>query len=187
MATYWSRKCGSCGYSVSGRVYSFSSDGTIGPPVTICPECNHVQKVKWHCEWVQMSTLMKLFCVTGYSRLVFVSVLVGSIAGLFIMGRVLGSESGVILFVGAMVGGILGSLLSYPFAVKSKAFLSAYAYSLYRTDNEAYRKLLDLPDITAYMTSIPFYTLTQEQEDEVAKIRTREHTDSAYYSHFNEP
>ena len=183
MATYWNRKCSSCGYKVSARTTSYNGM-TVGAPLTKCPKCGHVQKISSHQEWIQMSSFSKVFCALNESFAYLMIILVGGIVGVIIPGIL---EAPVFVrVIGFVCGLVLGFFASYFIAVRSNAFLMAYAYSLFRTDDEEYRKMLGLPEPTEQLTAIPFHSLSQAQATKVAEIRNREHKTSEYYSPFNE-
>lgn len=183
MATYWTRKCRSCGYSVSGRARTDHSE-IIGPPLTKCPQCGQVQRIKEHKEWVQMSPFLKMIAVMSQSFSSLVIMLFCAISGIMITG-ILNAPVFVKIIVFFM-GIVLGFFVSYHIQVRTRTFLMAYAYSLHRTDSEEYHRMLNLPDPTDQMTAIPFYSLDQHKAEQVAEIRTKKVLEHEYYSSFSE-
>ena len=183
MATVWSRKCTACGYSVSGRSTSYNG-ATIGPPMTKCPQCGHVQKIKTHKEWIQLSSFAKMIYVLNQSFSSVLITLCCAFTGVAVPGIL---EAPVFVrILGFVLGLVLGFFASYHIQVRTRTFLMTYAYSLHRTDSEEYRRMLDLPDPTDQMTAIPFYSLDQHKAEQVSEIRAKEILEHEYYSSFSE-
>lgn len=183
MATYWQRKCPSCGHTVSGRSTSYNGT-TIGPPLTKCPECGHIQKIRTHREWIQMSVFTKMACTLNLHFISVIIIAAGAFAGIVITGLL--EAPVVVRILAGILGLFAGFFAAYFIMVRTRAFLNAYAYSLHRTDSEEYRRMLNLPEPTGQMISVPLVTLRGKRAEAVAEIRGRERKASEYFSAFEE-
>ena len=184
MATMWSRKCMSCGYSVSGRSTSYNGT-TIGPALTKCPQCGHIQGIKTHREWVQLSTVTKMACAMNQSALSLLIVMLMGFAGIYVTSVYL-TVPVIVRVLAFVLGFVLGIFIAYFIQIRRKKFIDAYAYSLRRTDNEKYRQMLNLPSPTDKMMAIPLYSPNQHQQKHIEVIRSTVIEEPEFYSSFNE-
>ena len=178
----FTRICKACRYSASSFNDSYFGF-TIGPPYVKCPKCGHVQKNRAYREWIQMNNFLKILSVLSLSQWTWLTTILTTLFVPVIVSFVLGMR---IYLPAGLVVLLLNLVIFYLVNVRSQAFVMAYGYSIYRTDSEEYRRMLDIPDPTDHMKEIPFYSLPAAAKERVAEIRAREHKESAYFSPFEQ-
>ncbi len=180
----WSRKCPHCGFQVSGSAPAFQEGVTIGIPLTKCTNCGQEMMIKNHKEWIQMSSMAKIWSIINMSSASIPIAVCGLLLSILLFIPLEKSPAAVKVLI-LILGFLLGLFAAWFISFHSKAFLYAYAYSLYRTDTEEYRAKLGLPEPTEKMISIPLFSLSAARQKEVDEIRCREHG-SCYYHPFYE-